>query len=119
MTREEAINTLGNFKRYISGGGVTDRKANKAIDMAIDALQANTSNKSEWIPVSERLPSKDGDAYLVTDYCPLINHIRTRIAYCYANKDGFWSNTPKGYEVIAWMPLPKPYRERTVKHEID
>ena len=39
MTREEAINTLGNFKRYISGGGVTDRKANKAIDMAIKALQ--------------------------------------------------------------------------------
>lgn len=39
MTREEAINTLGNFKRYISGGGVTDRKANKAIDMAIEALQ--------------------------------------------------------------------------------
>ena len=39
MTREDAINTLGNFKRYISGGGVTDRKANKAIDMAIEALQ--------------------------------------------------------------------------------
>ena len=40
MTREEAINTLGNFKRYISGGGVTDLKANEAIDMAIEALQA-------------------------------------------------------------------------------
>ena len=40
MTREEAINTLGNFKRCISGGGVTDRKANKAIDMAIEALKA-------------------------------------------------------------------------------
>ena len=39
MTRVEAINTLGNFKRCISGGGVTDRKANKAIDMAIEALQ--------------------------------------------------------------------------------
>lgn len=39
MTREEAINTLGNFKRYISGGGVTDRKANEALDMAIKALQ--------------------------------------------------------------------------------
>lgn len=40
MTREEVINTLGNFKRYISGGGVTDRKANEALDMAIEALQA-------------------------------------------------------------------------------
>ena len=39
MTREEAITTLGNFKRYISGGGVTDLKANEAIDMAIEVLQ--------------------------------------------------------------------------------
>lgn len=39
MTKEEAINTLGNFKRYISGGGVTDLKANEAIDMAIESLQ--------------------------------------------------------------------------------
>ena len=64
----------------------------------------------EWIPVSERMPSVDGDAYLVTDYCTQINHRRTRIAYCYANKDGFWSNTPKGYEIVAWMPLPEPYK---------
>lgn len=45
MTREEAINTLGNFKRYISGGGVTDRKANKAIDMAIESLTYQNLSK--------------------------------------------------------------------------
>lgn len=39
MNREEAVNTLGNFKRYISGGGVTDLKANEALDMAIEALK--------------------------------------------------------------------------------
>ena len=38
MTRDEAINTLANFKVYISGGGVTDKKANEALDMAIEAL---------------------------------------------------------------------------------
>ena len=38
MTNEEAINSLANFKRYISGGGLVDRKANEAIDMAIKAL---------------------------------------------------------------------------------
>lgn len=45
MTREEAINTLGNFKRYISGGGVIDKKANNAIDIAIEALQAEPKIK--------------------------------------------------------------------------
>ena len=41
MTREEAIKTLANFKRYISGGGVIDAKANEALDMAIEALQTD------------------------------------------------------------------------------
>lgn len=49
MTREEAINTLGNFKRYISGGGVTDRKANEALDMAIEALEQGPKSVSRWI----------------------------------------------------------------------
>lgn len=40
MTRKEAIKTLANFKRYISGGGVTDLKANEALDMAMDAIVA-------------------------------------------------------------------------------
>lgn len=38
MTRKEAINTLANFKVYISGGGVTDKKANEALDLAIATL---------------------------------------------------------------------------------
>ena len=50
MTREEAITTLGNFKRYISGGGVTDLKANEAIDMAIEALKEVQKHEEtfEW-----------------------------------------------------------------------
>ena len=79
------------------------------IEQEINAIPSE-DRPTGWIPVSERLPSVDGDAYLVTDYCTQINHRRTRIAYCYANKDGFWSNTPKGYEVVAWMPLPPAYQ---------
>lgn len=47
MTREEAINSLANFKRYISGCGVVDRKANEAIDMAIEALKECTDKHTE------------------------------------------------------------------------
>ena len=66
----------------------------------------------QWIPCSERLPEYDGDAYLVTDYCEQINRKRIHVSYCYINKEGFWSDVPLGYKVIAWMPLPEPYRER-------
>lgn len=39
MTREEAQISLATLKRYMSGGGVVDRKADEAIDMAIKALE--------------------------------------------------------------------------------
>ena len=64
-----------------------------------------------WVPCSERLPEYDGGMYLVTDYCEQINRRRIHISYCYVNREGFWSDIPIGYKVIAWMPLPKPYRE--------
>ncbi len=65
----------------------------------------------QWIPCSERLPEDDGEMYLVTDYCEQINRRRLHISYCYVNREGFWSDVPMGYKVIAWMPLPEPYRE--------
>ena len=54
---------------------------------------------SEWIPVSERLPDKDGD-YLVTTVKGNVD-----IAEYYAR--GLKSKP----QVRAWMPLPEPYKE--------
>lgn len=71
-------------------------------------------NKEKWTPCSERLPEYDGEKYLVTDYCKQINRRRIHISYCYVNREGFWSDIPLGYEVIAWMPLPAPYKESEV-----
>lgn len=68
--------------------------------------------KQRWIPCSERLPEYDGEMYLVTDYCEQINRKRLHVSYCYVNREGFWSDVPMGYKVIAWMPLPEPYVER-------
>ena len=62
-----------------------------------------------WIPCSEKLPEKDGITVLVT----------TENAEVYIDQvitDGFgeryfMSNTAyDNFEVIAWMPLPEPYR---------
>lgn len=43
MDTIEATNTLANLKRYISGGGVVDRKASEAINMAICALEVTAN----------------------------------------------------------------------------
>lgn len=60
MTRAEAINTLANFKVYISGGGVIDKKANEALDMAIEALNCSEiPNKSDTISRSAAIDALD------------------------------------------------------------
>ena len=64
--------------------------------------------KTEWIPVSERLPEKQ-DCYLVTtkwkgSYSGDV-YIETNMAV-YREKPKEWDCK----DVIAWMPLPHPYK---------
>jgi len=66
--------------------------------------------KSRWIPVSERLPEEDG-AYVVS----VIRNrpIRfpdweTRDVYECVYSEAGWHTAN---DVVAWMPLPEPYKE--------
>ena len=78
----------------------------------IDGEKANG-----WIPVSERLPEikmNYKECYLVTDgrFCWMAYYISEKewiFADCTNCKNKIdWT------DVIAWMPLPKPYREDRV-----
>ncbi len=62
MTREEAQISLAKLKRYMSGGGVVDKKANEALDMAIKALEQPGWQKGEWIDYTE-------DGYVECPFC--------------------------------------------------
>jgi hypothetical protein len=61
---------------------------------------------NKWIPTSERLPEVDkyGEAYVLV--CMDDEFIATTT---YVKDEGFelWADSG---EVIAWMPLPEPYR---------
>jgi hypothetical protein len=82
-----------------------------ADDALIDErLKYEKVKKSDWIPVSERLPSEDG-YYLVS--CKGGN-IHTDFFWCDngngSKHNNTWLNTHQ-YEIIAWQPLPEPYKE--------
>lgn len=73
-----------------------------------------------WIPVTERLP-EDGQRVLVTydlvNKYPWVNILRYGKPMfeekpCFYECDSEWGGVP--YDgIVAWMPLPKPYREET------
>ena len=72
----------------------------------------------QWIPCSERLPENSDE--VLTTYIVNGNKNKryTETATYYDGDDGYWSSPWDEYrvagtriDVIAWMPLPKPYKE--------
>ena len=86
----------------------------EAMDMAIKALPSAQS-EPQWIPCSERLPDhpENNDYYLVTIQCEHYDGWDDYVT-------GFAEWTKHGWDelscyigqikVIAWMPLPQPYK---------
>ena len=123
MTREEAIRWLTNEK-WTNANNKYKKEWNEAFDMAIEALSAD----AEWIPCSERLPSDDEIVNITW-----VNHnpppyyadiaekpfVASGLRYC---DKWYWYSSvcqdlhqdfdliDKDIEVIAWQPLPKPYK---------
>lgn len=138
MTREEANMTIDYLKEiqesYIEGEGYERHPLPEwyALDKAIEAIE----QKPRWIFVSERVPDKNGK-YLVTRYGNILGS--SVCILCYAENlysiDSFDFNKKKGksgwydYDseygyvefdnVIAWMPLPKPYNPQEESEETE
>lgn len=130
MTREEAIYVLKEISTTLkSWSGFAEYP--QAIDMAIEALQAEPVKHEEWVPCSERLPNK-GKLYIVTlktfsdDYRfidllyygkPLMPNCKVKGA-CWYRSDSEWGDVVyDDTDILAWMPLLKPYREESEVEE--
>lgn len=63
MTKEEAIEIVKSaFSAWESEFRVSNddwSEEHEALDMAIEALSAETRDRGEWIPCSERLPEEE------------------------------------------------------------
>lgn len=67
--------------------------------------------QGEWIPCSERLP-EEGEVVLITNKKGNVKHGQYRGCYPSDKVDCWWWKKNTTEEVIAWMPLPKPYEGR-------
>lgn len=78
---------------------------NKPIETIVEALQ---ESKPEWIPCSERLPDMWDERYLVSLAWGGVGVMEYK-STGFHNHSSF---TPVPIEsIIAWMPLPEPYRK--------
>lgn len=67
------------------------------------------NSESHWIPVTERLPEKDGE-YLTT----WIDAQKKLCVNVFLVENGVWYWNQKyifpNWRIIAWMPLPEPWK---------
>lgn len=75
-------------------------------------------NEMRWIPVSERLPEESGN-YMTCIYNEERDGYKLRqIWFAHENDydidESGWSELYYFERVVAWMPLPEPYREKNI-----
>lgn len=88
----------------------------------VENILASLPQENQWIPVSERLPEERevkgismSDVVMVTVYD--IERDKVMGVNCDMTIDGKWQGYQScdGSEVIAWQPLPEPYKESEVE----
>jgi len=117
MSNEDAIFILS----YIKNFRVQGKDAIDAIDIGINAikqLSSVTRQTGEWIKTSDRLP-EDKTYVLATIKVPhRVAHARSgwyEGGFFHNDNGDTWNSTDR--EVIAWMPLPKPYEPQESEDE--
>lgn len=131
MKREEAVKMLNQLVNMLSDDFGDSELCEEALQMAIIALQ----NQPVWIPVSERLPENCVPVNVtwinrspVPYYAEIKDVPMAATAVYYDGKWYWWSTVcvdyleeygerynidlvDEGIDIVAWMPLPEPYRE--------
>ena len=126
MNKQEIENAIYELGKFATGETYDTEYTDLSIfDLAIFALEQQLNGG--WIPVTERLPEENGH-YLVTyhewskgEYLPKFDFTCEKILRFYRGEfkmpvccnDKIEQDI--GREVLAWMPLPEPYREEAAQ----
>jgi hypothetical protein len=111
MTKEQQIDWLCRLKSEIKifMPDKWQKPFEEALDMAIKAPE----QEPRWIPVNEKLPRESG-RYLIS----VLDGVGKRITVAsYQPRYKAWAMTGRRayWKVVAWMPLPEPYKAETEK----
>ena len=107
IKREDAIDAICKEWCYVTYGNCPHVDDGFVCDGCDDVkvLSALPSADAEWIPCSERLPSESGWYLITVQGCEKVADME----WYYSEWDA-WNGVSSEQQVIAWMPLPKPYK---------
>lgn len=80
------------------------------IEQLQDDLEQD-EKENGWIPVSERLPEECENVLTSVKFTGCLGRYGTFKKIGHIDYYGNWRGDCIGGEVIAWMPLPEPYKE--------
>lgn len=92
------------------GAYLSKNNISKIVELLLTDLEQDEKEK-RWIPVSERLPEKCEDVLTSVKFTGCLGRYGTFKKIGHIDYYGKWSGDCIGGEVIAWMPLPEPYKE--------
>ena len=93
-------NSLENFLKAVT---------NEAIEIV---KQEAEKYNNGWIPCSEKLPDVRQDVLVTVKYTGFMGMHGYWIKTGHMEAENDWWGDCAGGEVIAWQPLPKPFKER-------
>lgn len=91
----------------------TDIEQTKVHELAVvrDIIRKHMDHASDrWIPVEERLPEKPENGYQEPEYNVMIKDAIIPTTLKFTSKGKWKDDLGQEYEIIAWRPLPEPYR---------
>lgn len=102
------------LKNYVentrNGAYFSKNNISKIVELLLADLEQD-EKENGWIPVSERLPEKNKDVITTVKYSGFMGMYGRWLKTAFIDDYGEWNGECIGGEVIAWMPLPEPYKE--------
>ena len=92
---------------------ISEDAINAAVDAIVKRMQEQEPKTEHWIPTSERLPKAGEYVGDVAKYYLVQDEYGDMLVARYTHS-GYWEEIrklePIGDEIVAWMPLPEPYK---------